>query len=216
MTKIQSKNVEWHTLSKQKVFASLETDIDRGLSESEASSRTERFGKNSLPSVQKESVFMKFIKHFHDMLIYILLVSPCVSSFMGHYVDAIVIALVVVINAMIGFIQENNAEKAMASILNILALKARVLRKGIRKEISAEDLVPGDIVFLKPGDKIPADMRLVCTANLRVEESMLTGESISSEKSAEDLGSDVTLGDKRNMAFAGTTVSAGTATAFIT
>ena len=216
MTKIQSKNVEWHTLSKQKVFASLETDIDRGLSESEASSRTERFGKNSLPSVQKESVFMKFIKHFYDMLIYILLVSPCVSSFMGHYVDAIVIALVVVINAMIGFIQENNAEKAMASILNILALKARVLRKGIRKEISAEDLVPGDIVFLKPGDKIPADMRLVCTANLRVEESMLTGESISSEKSAEDLGSDVTLGDKRNMAFAGTTVSAGTATAFIT
>ncbi|MCL2650550.1 MAG: cation-transporting P-type ATPase, partial [Candidatus Azobacteroides sp.] len=158
----------------------------------------------------KQSKIIKFLKHFNDILIYILFVAAIVTFFVKGYFDAIIILIVAIVNASIGFFQENKAEKALENIKKMLSLKAQVIRNGKRMEIDASDLTIGDIAFLSPGDKIPADMRLLKTDNLRVEESALTGESVPTEKKVNALPENTELGDHINMAFSGTTVSAGT------
>lgn len=209
------KKENWYALHTEQVTKALNSDITRGLTKQEAENRLREYGANILPQPKKQSVFIRFLKHFNDILIYILFIAAIVTAFLGHYVDTVVIVIVAVINAMIGFFQENKAEKALEDIKNLLSHKAFVIRDGKRKEVNAEKLTIGDIVLLNPGDKIPADLRLIQTNNLRIEESALTGESVPSEKNTDPIDEDTMLGDRSNMAFSSTTVSAGTGTGIV-
>lgn len=181
----------------------------QGLSSEEASNRLEAVGPNQFPESEKEGVLKRFFKHFHDLLIYILLVAAAVTGVLGHWVDTGVILGVVLINAIIGFIQEGKAEQALESIRNMLSPRAKVCRDGKWTEIDAEDLVPGDFVRLKSGDRVPADLRLIKTDNLRIEESALTGESEATEKNTDSVDGDSGVGDRHGMAHSGTMVASG-------
>lgn len=183
----------------------------QGLSGEEAQQRLQTHGPNILPQKREKSALMRFIAHFKDVLIYILLAAAVVTAMMGHWVDTFVILGVAVINALIGFIQESNAEKSLKSIQNMLSSDAIVLREGLQATIATQNIVPGDVVLLRPGDKIPADLRLFDVHNLRVEEAILTGESTVVAKSTAALEGEKSLGDRFNLAYSGTTVSAGTA-----
>ena len=203
-------NSKWHTLATDEILKLSDTNVSEGLSETEAANRLQTFGKNLLPEKKKESKIIRFLKHFNDILIYILFAAAIITFFLQHYIDTAVIVIVAMINASIGFFQENKAEKALEDIKKMLSLKAQVIRGGRRFEIDASELTVGDIVMLSPGDKVPADLRLIRANNLRIEESPLTGESVPSEKQIDALPEDTMLGDRINMAFSSTTVSAGT------
>jgi len=209
----ETKN--WHSIKIEEVIRLTDSDSTKGLPENEVKERLQTFGKNLLPEKKKQSKIIKFLKHFNDILIYILFVAAIVTFFVKGYLDAIIILIVAIVNASIGFFQENKAEKALENIKKMLSLKAHVVRNGKRREIDASDLTVGDIAFLSPGDKIPADMRLLRTDNLRVEESALTGESVPAEKKVNALPENTELGDRINMAFSGTTVSSGTGTGVV-
>ncbi|MBQ4132951.1 MAG: HAD-IC family P-type ATPase, partial [Desulfovibrionaceae bacterium] len=200
----------WYALETDQVLTMLGSDSADGLDSGEAVKRLEKFGPNALPEPPKKSVIARFFKHFNDVLIYVLLVAALITLVMGQYVDTAVILIVAIINACIGFIQENKAEKALSEIKNLLSLKAQVIRNGERREINAEEVVPGDIVLLAPGDKVPADLRLLRADNLSIDESTLTGEAVPSDKLTSVLEENTALGDRENMAFSSTTVSAGT------
>ena len=200
----------WHALEADAVVKELGSNRASGLTEAEVTRHIEQFGENKLPQKKKTAAWVRFLKHFNDILIYILFVAGIVSALLEHYVDTVVILVVAVINALIGFFQENKAEKALEDIKKLLSLRAQVLRGGKRMEIDASNLAVGDIVFLSPGDKVPADLRLLDAHNLKIEESILTGESMPSEKIVTPLDEETVLGDRVNMAFSGTTVSAGT------
>jgi magnesium-transporting ATPase (P-type) len=182
---------------------------DAGLSATEAEERLARCGANRLKPPQSKSAVMRFLLQFHNMLIYILLVSSVLTAFLGHWVDSGVILGVVVINAVIGFVQEGKAEKALNAIRRMLSLNAMVLRDGQRIQLAAEQLVPGDIVMLQSGDKVPADLRLLNCKNLRIEEAALTGESEAVEKSLDAVEVATAIGDRRCMAYSGTLVVYG-------
>ncbi len=180
-----------------------------GLSRAEAAARLQKLGPNALPQKKGKPAWLRFLAHFNDVLIYILLAAAVMTAVMGHWVDTAVILGVTVINALIGYIQESNAEKSLQSIRNMLSSDAQVIRDGKHATIPTTDLVPGDIVVLRAGDRIPADMRLIEAHNLRVEEAILTGESTVVDKHTDALTGDLPLGDRTNMLFSGTTVSAG-------
>jgi magnesium-transporting ATPase (P-type) len=201
---------KWYSLDFNEVVKLLDTNATEGLSKNEAVNRLQTFGKNLLPEKKKVSVIIRFLKHFNDILIYVLFAAAVITFFLQHYIDTAVIVIVAIINASIGFFQENKAEKALEDIKKLLSLKAQVIRGGKRLEIDASELTPGDIVMLSPGDKVPADLRLIRADNLRIEESPLTGESVPTEKQIDALPEDTMLGDRINMAFSSTTVSAGT------
>ena len=180
-----------------------------GLSQAEAAERLHKLGPNALPQKKGKPAWLRFLAHFNDVLIYILLAAAVMTAVMGHWVDTAVILGVTVINALIGYIQESNAEKSLQSIRNMLSSDAQVIRDGKHATIRTTDLVPGDVVVLRAGDRIPADMRLIEAHNLRVEEAILTGESTVVDKHTDALTGDLPLGDRTNMLFSGTTVSAG-------
>lgn len=180
-----------------------------GLNQAEAADRLQKLGPNALPQKKGKPAWLRFLAHFNDVLIYILLAAAVMTAVMGHWVDTAVILGVTVINALIGYIQESNAEKSLQSIRNMLSSDAQVIRDGKHATIPTTDLVPGDIVVLRAGDRIPADMRLIEAHNLRVEEAILTGESTVVDKHTDALTGDLPLGDRTNMLFSGTTVSAG-------
>ncbi len=180
-----------------------------GLNQAEAVERLQKLGPNALPQKKGKPAWLRFLAHFNDVLIYILLAAAVMTAVMGHWVDTAVILGVTVINALIGYIQESNAEKSLQSIRNMLSSDAQVIRDGKHATIPTTDLVPGDIVVLRAGDRIPADMRLIEAHNLRVEEAILTGESTVVDKHTDALTGDLPLGDRTNMLFSGTTVSAG-------
>lgn len=203
------KKLAWHHLEIVNVLAELETNSVKGLTDAEAQERLKVAGPNQLPEPKKESRILRFLKQFHDVLIYVLLAASVITIFLGHYLDTLVILLVILINAGIGYIQQSKAEKALESIRKMLSLKATAIRSSKRKVIPSVNLVQGDIAVLKAGDKIPADIRLFESANLKVEESSLTGESVAVEKTVKVLPVDTPLGDRVNMVFAGTVVSAG-------
>ncbi|WP_313374514.1 cation-transporting P-type ATPase [Pantoea sp. CTOTU50773] len=182
-----------------------------GLPTEEAQARLAANGRNVLPQKAEKSLLMRFLAHFKDVLIYILLAAAVITAVMGHWVDTFVILGVAVINALIGFIQESNAEKSLKSIQNMLSNEAMVLRDGRQITVPTEELVVGDVVLLRPGDKIPADLRLFDVHNLRVEEAILTGESTVVSKLSDALEGEKSLGDRLNLAYSGTTVSSGTA-----
>ena len=200
----------WYQHRSEAVFAELDSS-PQGLSVDEAQARLAKNGPNTLPQKKPQPAWLKFLAHFNDMLIYILLAAAVITAIMGHWVDTFVILGVAVINAFIGFIQESNAEKSLKGIQNMLSNEAVVVRGGEIMTVPGETLVPGDVVMLRPGDRIPADLRLFEVHNLRVEEAILTGESTVVSKSSEALEGDKSLGDRLNLAFSGTTVSSGTA-----
>lgn len=180
-----------------------------GLTHNEASARLARDGLNALPEKAGKPAWLRFLAHFHDVLIYVLIAAAALTAVMGHWVDTAVILGVAVINALIGHIQENNAEKSLKSIRNMLSASAVVVRNGQHETVATTDLVIGDIVVLRAGDRIPADLRVMKAHNLRVEEAILTGESTVVDKTAEALTGELPLGDRKNLLFSGTTISAG-------
>lgn len=189
----------------------LKSNKDKGLDSKEVSERQKQFGRNKIPRGKKRSVWVRLLMQFHNVLIYVLMAAALITAFLGHWIDTYVILAVIVVNAVIGFIQEGRAEKALEGIRQMLSLNAVVRRDGRKKTIDAEDLVPGDIVLLKSGDKIPADIRLFESKNLRVEESPLTGESTPVDKNTEPVADDSIIGDQSGMTFSGTLVTYGSA-----
>ncbi len=180
-----------------------------GLSSDEAARRLSEVGPNRLPTPPKDGLLKRFFKHFNDVLIYVLIAAAAITAVLGHWIDTAVIMGVVVINAIIGFIQEGKAEEALEGIRKMLSLHAHARRDNQWSEVEADGLVPGDIVRLRSGDRVPADLRLIEATNLRIEESALTGESVPADKSTEQVASDAGVGDRFGMAYSGTMVAAG-------
>ena len=208
--KQNKKNELWYSLEIDDVIKKTSSNSVDGLSDGDVKQKQNLYGKNILPEKKKESKIIHFLKHFNDILIYILFAAAIITFFLEHYVDTVVILFVALVNAAIGYFQESKAEKALDDIKKMLSLKAQVIRNGMRAEIDADDLTIGDVVILAPGAKVPADLRLIQTAELKIDESPLTGESLPAEKNIDSLANDTMLGDRINMAFSGTTVRAGT------
>ncbi|AZN29329.1 cation-transporting P-type ATPase [Flaviflexus salsibiostraticola] len=180
-----------------------------GLSSDEAAERLEAVGLNELAPPGKDSAFARLLRQFNDPMIWVLIGAAAFTAILGHWVDTIVILAVVIINAVIGFIQEGRAEDALEGIRKMLSLSADVRRDGTWVEIPAEQVVPGDVVWLSAGDRVPADIRLTEVSSLRVDEAALTGESEPVDKSTDPVEADAGVGDRSSMAFSGTTVVAG-------
>ncbi|MCK4608724.1 MAG: cation-transporting P-type ATPase [Gammaproteobacteria bacterium] len=204
----QNKNLDWHASSVEHVFKNLETGKN-GLSSEQIRERKKLYGRNRLKPPKKRSLLVQFISQFHNVLIYILLVAAVITVFLDHEVDAIVIAAVVILNSIVGCIQEGKAEKALEAIRNMLSPMASVVRNGKRHTIAAEALVPGDVVLLQSGDKVPADIRLFEIKSLQIQESLLTGESNPVDKITDAVGVTATLGDRSSMAYSSTLVTYG-------
>lgn len=190
--------------------------VPGGLDTAEAETRRTRFGRNVLPEPKHAPAIVRFLGHFHDTLIYILLGAAAVKAIMADWLDFWVIVAVAVINAVIGYVQEGRAEKALAGIRGMLSADAVARRDGGWVTVAAADLVPGDIVRLMPGDKVPADARLIEAFQLRVDESALTGESVPASKDLAPVAPDAGVGDRRSMAFSGTIVAAGQGVGVVT
>src|SRR5215467_390924 len=211
----QSDSAAWHAVSSAEVVKRLATNGEKGLDAAEASTRLHKYGPNRLPEGKKRGPFMRFIAQFNNILVYVLLGAGFIKLMLGLWIDAAIILGVVILNALLGFIQEGKAEKALDSIRNMLSAEARTLRGGETRMIPAEQLVPGDIVLLESGDKVPADLRLADVKNLRTEEAALTGESVPADKSTDPVPEKATVGDRASMAFSGTLVVAGRATGVV-
>jgi magnesium-transporting ATPase (P-type) len=199
-----------HALDVETILGSLSADRN-GLSAEEAAERFRRHGPNRLPEAGRRSPVLRFFAHFHNVLIYVLLGSAIITAALGHLADTAVILAVVVANAIIGFIQEGRAEQAMIAIRQMLSPRTAVLRDGQRISIDSAELVPGDVVLLEAGDRVPADLRLIEAAGLRIEEAVLTGESVPVEKAPSPVAEEAPLGDRASMAYSGTLVAGGTA-----
>ena len=198
----------WHSLDSDQVLTRLDA-TEHGLSSEQVQARLEQYGHNRLPSAARTGPLKRFLLQFHNLLIYVLIVAGVGTAFLQHWVDTGVILGVVLINAIIGFIQEGKAEQALDAIRDMLSPKALVLRDGQRRTVPAEELVPGDLVFLQAGDKVPADLRLLRVHNMRIDEAMLTGESVAVDKRTEAVAEEADLGDRAGMAFSGTLVAFG-------
>lgn len=207
---MRTKRRDWHAVSVEDSLQELDASPD-GLDAESAAQRLETFGPNQLPAGQRRTLLQRFLHQFRNMLIYVLLAAAAVTAALGHWLDTVVILGVVVINAVIGVIQEGRAEKALDAIRGMLSPRATVLRDGARSECPAEELVPGDVVLLRSGDRVPADLRLLKVRDLRVEEAALTGESVPVAKDCNAVAEDTPLGDRAGMAYSGTLVRAGTA-----
>ncbi|ORU92313.1 MAG: carbonate dehydratase [Cycloclasticus sp. symbiont of Poecilosclerida sp. M] len=198
----------WHTKTVQAVFGSLKT-TENGLSNKEAETRLAQHGPNRLPEPQVRSPLVRFLYQFHNVLIYVLIAACVITAMLGHWVDASVILGVVILNAAIGFVQEGKAENALRAIRQMLSPNAMVMRYGRQLTIRAEALIPGDIVLLQSGDKVPADLRLFRVKGLQIQESILTGESMAVEKTIDVAEQGAALGDRLCIAYSGTLVTHG-------
>ncbi|WP_226912675.1 HAD-IC family P-type ATPase [Halomonas sp. 3D7M] len=201
---------EWHCASIDQALAWQAATVD-GLSTAEALVRIERYGPNRLQQAQGRPWYRRLLDQLNNILILILLVAAIASFLLGHVIDAAAIVGVVAVIALIGFIQEGKAEQALDSIRNMLSPQANVIRDGKRTTIPAEALVPGDIVLVESGDRIPADVRLIEARRFRTDEAALTGESVPVEKQSHPVSADVDLAERSSMAFASTIVVQGNA-----
>ncbi|MFD3156054.1 cation-translocating P-type ATPase [Haloimpatiens sp. FM7330] len=201
----------WYNKDKNEILNEFDTNSETGLTTEEVEKRIEKYGFNKLAAKKQKSILKMIFEQFNDILIYILLAAAVASALLGEVSDAIIIAIVILINAVVGIIQESKAEKALEALKKLSTPKALVKRNGEIKEISSIEVVPGDIIVLDAGRFIPCDLRLIESANLKVEESALTGESVPVEKNAELTlnNTDVPLGDQKNMAFMSTLVTYG-------
>ncbi len=201
---------EWHILKETEVLQALNSDADNGLQADEAINRYKKYGPNLLSVKKTKSALMRFLSQFNQALVYILLAAIVIKIYLGAYVDASVIFGVVLLNAIIGFIQENKALNALAALSESLVTISTVMRSGKKQQIDAKELVIGDIVLLQSGDKVPADMRLLASRELQVDESALTGESMPVSKTNTVLPKEVSLADRTNMLYSSTFVTYGT------
>jgi magnesium-transporting ATPase (P-type) len=210
----QHLGVSWHSIDVDATFHHL-AGKKEGLTHAEAVARMSEYGPNKLSPPKKRSPFTRFMLQFHNVLIYVMLAAGVITALIGHWIDAGVIVGVVFINAVIGFIQEGKAEKALEAIRSMLSSQATVLRDGKRINVPADKLVPGDIVFVQTGDKVPADVRLFKVKELRIDEAALTGESLPVEKSTTPVGETATVGDRKCIAYSGTLVTYGQGTGVV-
>ncbi|WP_241087364.1 cation-transporting P-type ATPase [Candidatus Vondammii sp. HM_W22] len=204
----------WYATATDDVLRILETST-HGLSASEAKLRLGKHGENRLPEARPRGPLLRFLSQFHNVLIYVLIGAGVVTMLLKHWIDASVIFGVVLINAAIGFIQEGKAENALRAIRQMLSPHAMAYRDGKRITISATELVPGDVVALQSGDRVPADLRLFKIKNLQIQESVLTGESVATEKNTQPVAADAVLGDRFSMAYSGTLVTYGQGTGVV-
>jgi Ca2+-transporting ATPase len=208
------KETNFHTLSPIQSLEKLSSNIG-GLSFEEVSKRLQIYGKNQLPEKKKTSLFTLFIKQFQSILVFILLFAIVISFAFNHPMDGVIILLVVVLNAIIGLVQEYKAEKSIEALKNLVSQKAKVYRNGNLHQVEAFQLVPGDIIYLEEGDNIPADARLLEVKNLRTIEAPLTGESSPINKNVEQIGENITLSDRKNMVWMATFVASGSGLAVV-
>ena len=204
----QNRVADWHALPTEAVLTQLHTTA-AGLDSSQASERLQQQGPNALPAAASRSMLVRFLSQFNNLLIYVLLGSAVVTALLQHWVDTGVILAVVLINAIFGFVQEGRAEKALDAVKAMVSSRANVLRDGLRSSVPAEELVAGDCVLLEAGDRVPADVRLLRASSLKLDEAMLTGESVAVDKSVDPVAADAALGDRFCMAYSGTLVAAG-------
>lgn len=212
MTATATKNLpqlQWHSLPIPEVQERLESNLETGLTSVEAEARHTRFGSNELVGKPGKSAWMRFLLQFNQPLLYILLAAGIVTAFLREWVDSVVIFAVTIINAIIGFVQESKAENAIAALAESVSTEATVLRDLQTIRIPSNQIVPGDLVWLAAGDKVPADLRLVNASNLTIDESGLTGESVPVEKDTQSLNLETALADRSNMAYAGSLVASG-------
>jgi calcium-translocating P-type ATPase len=207
--------VPWHGLTIEETRSRLDTSLETGLETGEVHTRLQQFGPNRLPAGKKSGPLKRFLSQLNNILVYVLIAAGFVKLMLGLWLDASVIFGVVVLNTLLGFIQEGKAEKALDSIRNMLSPEARALRGGEPRLIPAEELVPGDVVLLESGDRVPADLRLSEVKNLRTEEAALTGESVPADKTTDPVSEKATVGDRADMAFSGTMVVSGRATGIV-
>jgi magnesium-transporting ATPase (P-type) len=208
---VSSDQTNWYATDSADALAKLNSNLEQGLSESEVSTRQEKYGKNQLPKTKSRTIWARIFSQINNPLILVLIAASVVTLLLRDYLDSAVIFAVVIINAIIGFIQEGKAENALSAVRALLADTASVIREGERTSIPANEIVPGDIVFLESGDRVPADIRLIKTHNLRIEESALTGESVACTKTSATVDESAVLGDQTCMAFSGTLVVYGQA-----
>ena len=204
----------WHALPHAEVVALLGSSA-QGLASPDAVSRLARHGPNELPATRARHPLLRLLAQFNNALIYFLLTAALLAALLAHYVDAVVIALVVSVNAIVGFVQEGRAEQSLNALRAMLAPHARVLRDGERRTHAVRELVPGDIVLLEAGDRVPADLRLLHARGVLIDEAILTGESVTAGKREEPAAADAALGDRHSMAWSGTLVAAGQATGVV-
>lgn len=204
-----------HACPVDTLFAELDSSA-AGLSSSEAAQRLEQDGPNELPRAKPETWWQRLLRQFNDPMIFVLIAAGIFTAVLGQVIDTVVIAAVVIINGIVGFIQEGKAADALESIRSMLCPTSTVRRDDHWSSIDSARIVGGDVVRLSAGDKVPADVRLLEAAGLRIEESALTGESVPADKSLDDVAEDSGIGDRPNMAFSGTTVAAGTGIGVVT
>jgi len=206
----------WHQMSLQDVVRLQQTNVDLGLSDKEAKARLAQAGPNVISEGVKVSPLVLFLQQFKDFMVLVLLGATLISGLLGEYLDAVTIMAIIVMNGILGFIQEYRAEKSLRALKELSAPTAKVIRSGKVQQVAASTLVPGDLILLESGDRIPADVRFIEVNNLYVEESALTGESVSVSKRTDVIPEeDAPLGDRRNLGFLGTMVTRGTARAVV-
>ncbi|MCB0000003.1 MAG: HAD-IC family P-type ATPase [Anaerolineales bacterium] len=199
----------YHALSPAHVAARLGTDLEAGLAETAVSQRQEQYGANTLQVSQRTPWYVVLGRQFIDVLIFVLFIAAIISAALGEMVDAIAIVAIMLLNGVLGFVQEWKAEQAIEALQQMLAPRCRAVRSGHEREIGADELVPGDVVLLTIGDRVPADVRLVRSFDLKIDESSLTGESVPVNKGAEAVALDAPLAERPSMAWMGTAVTNG-------
>lgn len=207
--------MDWHGLSEKEILSKLDSNIEKGLSSKEAANRLKKYGKNKIESEKKKTKIQMFLDQFKSLLVIILIIAAVISIAIGHLLDGVVIGVIIVINAAIGFVQEYKAENIIEKLKKSLQYEVIVLRDGKRIRIKPENLVPGDVVVLNEGDKILADYRIIEKNNLQVNEAVLTGESFPVSKSSLKISKNVELADRKNMLFAGTSIVLGNCKAIV-
>ncbi len=203
-------NLDWYNKSINAVSQEFQVNVEEGLSSDEANKRLEKYGQNELKEAKRDSLFKRITNQLKDFLVLILIGASIISGIVGEISDAIVIIAIVIVNAILGVVQEGKAEQALAALKKMSSPNARVLRNGSVLIIPAKNLVPGDVVLIEAGDSIPADLRLIESVNLKVEEASLTGESVPVEKDSKAVyDSEVSLGDRKNITYMSTAVTYG-------
>lgn len=206
----------WYNLSPEEVSKELNTNLDSGISSKEAESRLDKYGKNELEKEEKRSLLAKFADQFKDPMIIILIIASILSAFVGEIEDTFIILAIVIVNSVLSVYQEGKAEAAIEALQQMSAPNAKVIRDGKHKEVPAPELVPGDLIILETGSIVPADMRLVTSSNLKIDESSLTGESVPVEKDASvKYDGEMEIGDRENIAHSSTIVTYGRGTGIV-
>ncbi|MBU4204611.1 HAD-IC family P-type ATPase [Patescibacteria group bacterium] len=211
-----NKEIQWHNITFEEAIKKLNSDFERGLTEEEVEIRQRQFGKNLLPEEKPLPKTKIFFRQFKSPLIYILIIAGFVTLILRDFTDAIVIFGVVFLNTIIGFFQENKTSNILAALKKVVKVDAFVIRQGNEKEIRQGELVPGDIVLLNPGNKVPADGRLIWSHNLKINEAALTGEWLANKKDPKILKQETSLADRDNMVYMGTVVEEGIGRVIVT